>query len=249
MGSSASAPAKNVTASEFYRSQGLYLEDDATKQDIWAKVHDPAEKFELSEHGCIQEKGMDAKDLQVGNQILVDLQEGVGEAEASGGDPIAQMLRNYDKVAEKFKKEGKSLTYVNGEERERSVEVMTYDVGSINQVSDSLLASLTTGFGLPRGLSKALVYPKVGEFLHGLSAVYQNKNESYELGEFTVCFMKVDKKMKCTSVSAYRFRFASSDKHTKYWLWGTKSDSKMWVYCRQVTFLCTKQLSADDMFD
>merc|ERR1711933_674642 len=159
------------------------------------------------------------------------------------------MLRNFDAASKKFKDEGKILTYVNGEERESSLEVQTYNLDSIKQVSDSLLAALTIGFGLPVGLSKALVFPKVAEFLKGLTQFYEKKKESYELSEFTVQFVKVDKEMQCTSVSAYRFRFASSDKHTKYWVFGSKWDSKMWVYCRKVTFLCTKKLTADDMFD
>merc|ERR1712146_209503 len=120
---------------------------------------------------------------------------------------------------------------------------------SVKQVADSLIASLATGFGLPLGLSRALVFPKIAEFLKGLAKSYEKKQESYDFGDFTVQFVKVDKEMKCTSVTAYRFKFASSDKHTKYWIFGKKSDSKMWVYCRKVTFLCTKKLTADVMFD
>jgi len=251
MGSSSSAPESNVTPREFFDAQGISdLQDDATKHDIFIKVRVQDEPFELSQHGYIQETGMNDKDLTVGNQILQMLEQGIGEeVAAAGGDPIAQMLRNYDVATKKFENEGKILTYVNGEERERSVEVETFKLESINQVADTLLASLTVGFGLPVGLSKALVYPKVAEFLRGLSTVYEKKMESYELGEFTVQFVKVDKQMKCTSVSAYRFKFASSDKQTKYWICGTKHDSKMWVYCRKVTFLCTKKLAAEDMFD
>jgi len=243
-------PSENVKPSDYFKSQGFPdLRDDVTKQDIFAKVSSPSEPFELSEHGFIQEIGMNEKDLAVGNQILQELEKDVGKVEAAGEDPLEQMLRNFDHASKKFKDEGKILTYVNGEERERSLEVVTYDVGSINQVSDSLLASLTVGFGLPPGLSKALVFPKVAEFLKGLSKFYEDKKESYDLKEFTVQFVRVDKEKKCTSVSAYRFRFASSDHSSKYWLFGTKSDSKMYVYCRKVTFLCTKELSADDMFN
>merc|ERR1719230_639712 len=114
------------------------------KKDIFEKVCKQEDQFELSEHGHIQEKGMDAKDLKVGNQILQELQQGVTNVEAAGEDPIAQMLRNFDAVSQKFEKEyNKILTYVNGEERERFLEVEAYSLKSVNQVADILISSLT----------------------------------------------------------------------------------------------------------
>jgi len=245
-----SGPSANVKPSTFFASQGFPgLPDDATKKDIFVKVCSQGDQFELSEKGHIQEKGMRAKDLQVGNEILQVLEQGVGAVAAAGGDPIDQMLRNFDTATQKFKKEGKILTYVTGEERTRNLEVEAYSLDSVKQVADILISSLTTGFGLPLGLSRALVFPKIAEFLTGLAKSYEKKQASYDLSDFTVQFVNVDKEMKCTSVTAYRFKFTNSDKQTKYWICSTKSDSKMCVYCRKATFLCTKELKVEDMFD
>merc|ERR1711988_77949 len=101
-----SGPSANVTPSKFFASQGFPgLPDGATKEDIFVKVCNPGDQFELSDFGHIQEKGMHAKDLQVGNEILQVLGQGVVDAEAAGGDPIAQMLRNFDAATQKFKDE------------------------------------------------------------------------------------------------------------------------------------------------
>jgi len=248
-----SSDSKNVQPAEFYEAQGLPkgIPDDATKEDIIKLVAEqhPDEPFQLSKDGAfIYETGMEQKDLAVGNMILQHVQPGVGQVEADGGDPLAQMCRNFDIATVEFKKNKRNLTFVNGEERDRELEVVTYDLASVNVVAEALLASLITGFGLPVGLSKALVLPKVGEFLRGLSEVYKSKKEAFNLGEFIVQFVRVDKDMMCTSVSAYRFRFSSSAEKTKYWLFADKTDSRMYVYCKKVAFLCTADVAMDDMF-
>jgi len=249
MGLMGSSDCKNVQPTEFYEAQGLSgLPDDATKQDIFELVADPDEPFQLSKDGAfIYETGMSREDLSVGNMILQHLQPGVGQAEADGGDPLAQMLRNFDNATKEFKKEKKSLTLVNGQERDRSVQVETYDLKSVNDVAEALLASLIMGFGVPVGLSKALVIPKVAEFLRGLSEVYKSKKEGFNLGEFIVQFVCVNSDMKCTSVSAYRFRFSSSADKTKYWLFANQTDNHMYVHCKKVAFLCTRDVDMDDI--
>lgn len=250
-GSSTPQEKENVKVGQFFKTQGLdQLGDGATKKQIVEAVLGcgEGEDFMLNQHGNIVQIGMDATDLQVGNFVLEKLQEGVGEALAEGRDPLAKMLANRDAAADFFAQNDKAVTVVGDAETERSLEVETYRLESIIHVANALLATLQVGFGLSRGLSRALVFPKIAEFVQGLADVYSHKLETVDLKEFTLQFMKVDKEMKCTSITAYRFKFSSNDKcDTKFWLF-TSHSTKMWIKCRRSTFLCTQAIKMDDMF-
>lgn len=225
------------------------LPNKAELSKRFLKMGGGAESFEFNEHNdTIQQTGMSAKDLRMGNSLLSALQDGVGEVQAKKGDVQKHMLKNLDAARRTMAEKGFDLTFVAGGERSRDMELETYNLQSVKQVSDSMVQTLTTGFSLSSGIAQALVYGKMAEFLDGLNvpAMRGTEKRSFLFRDFAVQFFQYDEKLQCTSINSYVFQFESEDRSQRGWV-GSSSQCKMKLICKKMTFLITaKESSANE---
>jgi len=199
--------------------------------------------------GAMCEDGMTQNDMQLGQKLLNLLQKGLADPLGAEVDPIAIMCQNRADSEAAFKKEayerdgiGANLTVTEAYEVEKSMDSLTYDVKSIQSVSEAMVSTLVANFGVPNALAMALVVPKMCDWLNSVNEVFKKTRSTVEVKQFAIAFCTMDPEFASWSVSAYRFHFSSSKAHKSKYFILNRTHEKIYYWCKKATFTATADI-------
>jgi len=242
----------NVTVKNFADSQQIGLSEKPTKAEVFKKICDKNTsmimKYRFDDTtGTIQENNFGEKDMGWCNKLIHDLQTGL--TDPLGDDcpnPIKIMEDNRAKFENKWKEAGKNLTQTSASKTEAQVTVKTYSLESVKAVAESLVTSLVSGMDMEEPLARALVIPKVCDFLSKLPKDFEKLDAAatFELKEFSFVLPKLHDGV--LSVKPIRIQFSSS-KEVQRGYFMNSSSSFLYINIESAIFTATKDvdLTAD----